>query len=120
VRSVQRSRREQAHLVTEARPGLSEDISFRERRYLIMMGIRTVCFIAALLMFVNHLGWLTAIPAVGALVIPYFAVIFANGGREPTSNRRFRQYEPNSPAVYRPPTRPGGPQVPPTPPPSGN
>ena len=29
------------------------------------------------------LGWLTAIPAVGALVIPYFAVVFANGGREP-------------------------------------
>ena len=77
-----------------------------------MMGIRTVCFAAAILMFVNHLGWLTAIPVVGALVIPYFAVIFANGGREPTSNRTFRQYEPNSPAIYRPPTRPGGPARP--------
>ncbi len=93
--------------MTEARPGLSQDISYRERRYLIMMGIRTVCFVAAILMFVNHLGWLTAIPAVGALVIPYFAVVLANGGREPTANRTFRQYEPNSPAIYRPPTRPG-------------
>jgi hypothetical protein len=99
---VQRSGREQAHVVTEARRGLSADIRYRERRYLIMMGIRTVCFITALLMFVNHLGWLTAIPIVGALVIPYFAVIFANGGREPTS-RGFRQYQPNLPERYVPP-----------------
>jgi Protein of unknown function (DUF3099) len=103
VRSVRSPRRDQAHLVTEARPGLSQDIAYRERRYLIMMGIRTVCFVTAILMFVNHLGWLTAIPVVGALVIPYFAVVFANGGREPTSSGKFRQYEPNSPAMYRPP-----------------
>jgi hypothetical protein len=108
VRSANRTRRDQAYLVTEARPGLSEDISYRERRYLIMMGIRTVCFVTALLMFVNHLGWLTAIPVVGALIIPYFAVIFANGGREPTSNRGFRRYEPNTPAIYRPPGSDGG------------
>jgi Protein of unknown function (DUF3099) len=113
VKSAQRGRRDQAYLVTEARPGLSQDIRYREKRYLIMMGIRTACFVAAILMFVNHLGWLTAIPAVGALVIPYFAVVFANGGREPTSNRSFRQYEPNSPAIYRPPTKPGDPHVPP-------
>ena len=93
---------------------MSEDIRYRERRYLIMMLIRTVCFITAVLMFVNHLGWLTAIPVVGALVIPYFAVVFANGGREPTASRGFRQYQPNSPAIYRPPARPGNP-----PPPSG-
>ena len=108
-----RGRRDQAHLVTQARPGLSSDIRYRERRYLIMMGIRTVCFIAAILMFVNHLGWLTAIPAVGALVIPYFAVVMANAGREPTANRTFMQYEPNSPAIYRPPTRPGSENAPP-------
>ena len=113
MKSVPHSRRDQPYLVTKARPGLSQDISYRERRYLIMMGIRTACFVTALLMFVNHLGWLTAIPVVGALVIPYFAVVFANGGREPTSNRAFRQYEPNSPAIYRPPTGHDGPHVPP-------
>jgi hypothetical protein len=67
-----------------------------------MMGIRTLCFLTALLMFVNHLGWLTAIPVVGAVVIPYFAVVFANGGREPYS-RGFRQYQPNLPERYMPP-----------------
>ncbi len=108
-----RGRREEAYLVTQARPGLSADIAYRQRRYLIMMGIRTLCFIAAILMFINHLGWLTAIPAVGALVIPYFAVVMANAGREPNVTRTFRQYEPNSPAVYRPPTRPGSEHAPP-------
>jgi Protein of unknown function (DUF3099) len=107
MKGVQGSRREEPYLVTEARPALSDDIRYRQRRYLIMMGIRTVCFAVAILFFVNHLGWLTAIPAVGALVIPYFAVIFANGGREPTSIRRFRPYRPNTPVIYRPPTRPG-------------
>jgi Protein of unknown function (DUF3099) len=102
MRSVQRSHRDQTYLVTEARPALSADIAYRQRRYLIMMGIRTLCFIAAILMFVNHLGWLTAIPVVGAVVIPYFAVIFANGGREPTVSRGFRPYEPNVPDVYQP------------------
>jgi Protein of unknown function (DUF3099) len=103
VRTISRSHRDQAHVVTEARTGHSADIAYRERRYLIMMGIRTVCFLTALLMFVNHLGWLTAIPLVGALVIPYFAVIFANAARQPTTTRGFRQYEPNLPERYVPP-----------------
>jgi hypothetical protein len=106
VRSYSRSRRDQAHVVTEARPGLSADIAYRERRYLIMMGIRTACFLAAILLFVNHAGWLTAIPVVGALVIPYFAVIFANAGREPGRSPGFRQYEPNLPERYTPPEGP--------------
>jgi hypothetical protein len=78
----------------------SDDIAYRQRRYLIMMGIRALCFVAAVLMFVNHLGWLTAIPAVGAIIIPYFAVVFANGGREPNVTRGFRAYEPTLPVRY--------------------
>ena len=66
---------------------MSEDIAYREKRYLIMMGIRLVCFVTAVVVFVNGGGWLTAIPAVGAIAIPYFAVVFANGGREPAGRR---------------------------------
>lgn len=76
---------------------MSEDIAYRQRRYLIMMGIRVLCFLAAVVLFTSGAGWLTAIPAVGAIVIPYFAVIFANGGREPTSTRGFQAYEPRLP-----------------------
>jgi len=84
---------------------MSEDIAYRQRRYLIMMAVRVVCFGLALVLFVTGAGWLTAFPAVGAIVIPYFAVIFANGGREPTSNRGFRAYEPRLPARRSAPDR---------------
>ena len=95
-------RGQQVHLVTQARRPMSEDIRYRQNRYLIMMGIRLICFLAAIIMFANHLGWLTAIPAVGAIVIPYFAVVFANGGREPDNVRGFMEYRMNLPARREP------------------
>jgi hypothetical protein len=95
---VNRTRRPDVHLVTQAKRPMSEDIAYRERRYLVMMGIRVGCFVMTIILFVSHAGWLAAIPAVGAIAIPYFAVVFANGGREPTSTRGFRPYEPNLPA----------------------
>ena len=98
-----RRRKTRVQLVTQARPSLSEDIAYRQRRYLIMMAIRVVCFVIAVVLFTNGAGWLTAIPAVGAIVIPYFAVVFANGGREPSSQRGFREYEPRLPERFSPP-----------------
>ena len=62
-----------------------------------------VLTVTAVVVFAKGGGWLTAIPAVGAIVIPYFAVVFANGGREPSSTKGFRAYEPNLPTVYHPP-----------------
>lgn len=97
---MSRSSRKQVHLVTQARTSKSDDIGYRERRYLIMMGIRVACFLLAILMVTQGAGWLAAFPAVGALVIPYFAVVFANGGREPTNTRGFREYEPNLPEPH--------------------
>jgi hypothetical protein len=100
VKAVHRTRRADVSLVTEAKRPLSEDIAYRERRYLLMMGIRVLCFVLAIILFVAHTGWVSAIPVVGAIVIPYFAVVFANGGREPSSTRGFRPYEPNLPERY--------------------
>jgi hypothetical protein len=77
---------------------MSEDIKYRQRRYLIMMAIRGACFAIALVLFVNHAGWLTAIPAVGAIFLPYFAVVMANGGREPDNTRGFMEHRVNLPA----------------------
>jgi DUF3099 family protein len=98
-----RRRKTRVQLVTQARPPLSADIAFRQRRYLIMMAIRVACFVIAVVLFTNGAGWLTAIPAVGAIIIPYFAVVFANGGREPSSQRGFREYEPRLPERFSPP-----------------
>ncbi|HSZ39766.1 MAG TPA: DUF3099 domain-containing protein [Trebonia sp.] len=108
---VGHSQDQQVHLVTQARRPMSEDIRYRQHRYLLMMAIRTICLGAALLMFVNHLGWLTAFPAAGAIFIPYIAVVFANGGREPDNVRGFVEYQMSQrklPAPPEPPTSENG------------
>ncbi|HEX3713775.1 MAG TPA: DUF3099 domain-containing protein [Trebonia sp.] len=92
------ARGQQVHLVTQARKPMSEDIRYRQHRYLIMMAIRTACFAVAIIMFVNHLKFLVLIPAIGAVIIPYIAVIFANGGREPDNTRGFLEHRVNLPA----------------------
>lgn len=45
-------------------------------KYSLAMGIRVLCIIAAL--FVR--GWWLIIPALGAVLLPYFAVVIANVG----------------------------------------
>jgi hypothetical protein len=110
VRMVHKTHRRDVTLVTDAQRPMSEDIAFRERRYLLMMAIRVVCFIVAVVLFVAHQHWLAAIPAIGAIVIPYFAVVFANGGREPSKSSGFQIYEPNLPEQYRGTQDPAGPR----------
>lgn len=105
VSSRPNARRDQAHLVTEARLARSEEISQRQRRYLLLMGLRLVCFVVTVVMFVNHAGWLTVIPAAGAILLPYFAVVVANT-RRPAGVQDFRGYEPRLPERYVPPTSP--------------
>jgi uncharacterized protein (DUF2062 family) len=96
-------RGQQVPLVTQARRPMSEDIRYRQHRYLIMMAIRTICFGVAIVMFANHLHWLALIPAIAAIIIPYIAVIFANGGREPDNVRGFMEHRMNLPARREPP-----------------
>ncbi|WP_283132915.1 DUF3099 domain-containing protein [Rhizohabitans arisaemae] len=79
--------------MTDAQPSLTEDIGRRERRYLIQMGIRIVC----LLMIVVVDGWLRWAFAAGAIFLPYFAVIFANAGREPSNTPDLSVYTPQEP-----------------------
>ncbi len=94
---------------------MSEDITYRQHRYLLMMAIRTLCFAIAIVLFVAHLRWLILIPAIGAVIIPYVAVIFANGGREPDNTRGFLEHRPRlstssttSALARREPPRTGG------------
>ncbi len=76
-----RSAKPPVYRITGARRGLSEDVAYRQRRYIISMGIRTVCFVLAI---VAH-GPLRFVLLIAALTLPYFAVVFANGGREPAT-----------------------------------
>lgn len=64
--------------ITEAQRGLSREQVGRTRKYLISMGIRTACVIAAIIVP----GWPRWVFIVGAVVLPYLAVVIANAGRE--------------------------------------
>ncbi len=73
-------RRRVVHQVTDAKPSLSEDIGRREKRYLIQMGIRTVCLILAAVL---SAPWpVRALLVAAAVFLPYIAVVGANAGRE--------------------------------------
>jgi hypothetical protein len=74
-------KRPKAHQVTDAQPSLTDDIGRREKRYLIQMGIRTLCLILAV---VVPAPWpIRGLFIAGAIFLPYIAVVGANGGREP-------------------------------------
>ena len=64
--------------ITGAQTSLSQDQSGRQRRYLISMGLRTACFVGGILAE----GVLRWVLIVGAVALPYFAVVIANAGRE--------------------------------------
>jgi hypothetical protein len=66
--------------VTSARSGQRDEIGGRERRYVISMAIRTVCFVGAVIAWQTVGAWLGAILFVGALVLPYTSVVLANAG----------------------------------------
>ena len=103
------------HRITDAPVPLAEDLSRRTRRYLVQMSIRVVSFVGAVL--VDH--WTRWLLLAGAVVLPYVAVVLANGGRErgetePEAFVRPAQLPaaPDSPGgpAGDPTRRPGGPE----------
>lgn len=72
------------HSISDARESHSEEMRTRMIRYTVSMSIRLVCFV---LVFVVPYVWLQWVMIAGAVFLPYFAVIVANGGSD-TSNIR--------------------------------
>jgi Flp pilus assembly protein TadB len=66
--------------ITTASAGAGADIAARQKRYVITMGIRTLCFLVVAVLAMTHAGpgWLPWIFVVGAVVLPYIAVVMAN------------------------------------------
>ncbi|MFI0446175.1 DUF3099 domain-containing protein [Actinomadura sp. 6N118] len=83
-------RQAEVYTVTNAPRPMSEDIGYRQRRYLISMGIRTGCFVGSVIAAMAGAPlWIVGLMVAGALFLPYISVIFANGGREPTETARY-------------------------------
>lgn len=66
--------------ITSVPESLDDDQARRAKVYLIQMGIRLVCFVAAILCLTMGPAWLGWTLAVGAVVLPYTAVVFVNAG----------------------------------------
>jgi hypothetical protein len=72
----QEPRKQQVFSITSAAESQSEDRHRREKRYAISMGIRTVCFVAAVIVS-GPLRWVLI---AGAVFLPYTSVVLANAG----------------------------------------
>jgi len=60
--------------ITTASSSRNEDIAARQRRYVLSMSLRTICFVGA----VVATGWLRWVLVAGAILLPYIAVVMAN------------------------------------------
>jgi hypothetical protein len=94
--------------VTTAPRSRADEQAARQRRYLISMGIRTLCFVGAVVAD----GVLRWVLVAGAVLLPYLAVVFAN-----TEGRRDDGFLLDDPGAPTPPpelpgTRPPGPDTP--------
>src|SRR4051794_19288544 len=97
---------EPARITTAARSH-SQDIRGRQRRYLISMGIRTLCFVLTVV-FVGH--WYTWIFLAGAVFLPSVAVVLATAGAAPDPPTQDFAYRPDVRAISdRPAEHPGTP-----------
>jgi hypothetical protein len=74
-------RRYRPPVITDAQPSQDAQLLSREIRYVIMMGIRALCLVAAAVLVSVHapyLGIWLPLLLFGMLVLPWLAVILAN------------------------------------------
>ncbi|GAB2453174.1 hypothetical protein GCM10027062_37360 [Nocardioides hungaricus] len=93
-----RRKPDEAVRITTAATSPQADISARQRRYVVSMTIRTLCFLAAIVVGPGVLRWVLVAAAV---LLPYAAVVMANA----TSSK--------SDGFELPPGQPGAAELPP-------
>ncbi|WP_315095497.1 DUF3099 domain-containing protein [uncultured Cellulomonas sp.] len=73
---------EEVYSITTAPEPLADDLARRQKRYLVQMGIRVVCFAGAVLTWGRIPMVASLLLIIAAVVLPYSAVLLANAGRE--------------------------------------
>src|SRR6478735_6104183 len=74
--------------ITTAPRSRADDIAARQKRYIYSMVLRTVCFVGAVIV---GSGWLMWTFLVGAIFLPYVAVVMANAGPGRNTDPALRQ-----------------------------
>jgi hypothetical protein len=88
--------------ITSASRPHSEDLRGRERRYVISMGVRTLCFLLALVFREHAVVWVFLAAAV---FLPYVAVVIANAGAVPDPGTDNHAFDPDRKALGPGPLR---------------
>lgn len=79
--------------ITTAPQSRADDIRKRQKRYLLSMSLRTICFVGAVLASLNGIDWLWPWLVAGALILPYIAVVAANAAANLSEGFRLRETE---------------------------
>ncbi|MFB9312130.1 DUF3099 domain-containing protein [Nocardioides plantarum] len=77
--------------ITTAAGNRADDIRARQKRYLLSMSLRTLCFVGAIIASLAGVGWLWPILIAGALVLPYIAVVMANAAATQSDGFELRE-----------------------------
>ena len=101
---------EDVYVVTNAGRSRREEIDDRQKKYLIKMAIRTVCLIAAIVLYTLDVPFVFILALlVASTVLPWMSVVVANAGPGPEVRRRQPEiYTPDSTRALKP-GRPGDP-----------
>jgi len=91
-----RRRSDDSVRITSASRPRSEDIRGREKRYLVSMGIRTACFVLAV---VSVGQWFMWVFLAASVFLPYVAVVIANAGVTPDPDPADHAFDPDLRAI---------------------
>jgi Mn2+/Fe2+ NRAMP family transporter len=87
--------------ITSVTQSHSADISARQRRYIISMGVRTVCFLLAVVFAGTFLMWVFIL---ASFLLPSIAVVMANAqARTDPDPRPDTAFDPMRPELEPPP-----------------
>lgn len=78
VMARDRTRTDDAVRITTAAESRNADIAVRQKRYLLSMSLRSLCFVGAVVAGLAGADWLWPFLIAGALILPYLAVVMAN------------------------------------------
>ncbi len=102
--------KQRPQLITDARMSQEEELKRRERRYILMMGLRAACVIIAVVLVLAHvplLGLWLPLCGLGMVLLPWLAVILAND-RPPKDEHRMKRYRSNTAPANALPAKHGG------------
>ena len=102
------SHQPEVHRITDARESHTVEKDGRMRKYMISMSVRMLCFILAFFFE----GWMRWAMIAAAAVLPYVAVVLANGGADVTKREPAAEfYHGDEPGVLDAPAAPAEPHA---------